>query len=184
VGNAAYEQRQLDVYGEVVDALHQCTQYGLTPVPDAWELRRMLLEFLESAWEKPDEGIWEMRTEPRHFTHSKVMAWVAFDRAVHRVERVGSGGPHDRWRAIRDAIHAEVCAKGYDPSLKSFVQSYGSKHLDASLLMIPLVGFLPATDERVLGTVAATRAIPRSTRCRPAKGHSCPAASGSPTTWR
>jgi len=155
VGNAAYEQRQLDVYGEVVDALHQCTQYGLTPVPDAWELRRMLLEFLESAWDKPDEGIWEMRTEPRHFTHSKVMAWVAFDRAVHRVERVGSGGPHDRWRAIRDAIHTEVCAKGYDPSLKSFVQSYGSKHLDASLLMIPLVGFLPPSDERVRGTAAA-----------------------------
>ena len=154
VGNAAYEQRQLDVYGEVVDAFHQCTQYGITPLPDAWELRRKLLEFLESAWDKPDEGIWEMRTEPRHFTHSKVMAWVAFDRAVHRVERIG-GGPHDRWRAIRDAIHAEVCEKGYDRARRSFVQSYGSKHLDASLLMIPLVGFLPATDERVRGTAEA-----------------------------
>jgi GH15 family glucan-1,4-alpha-glucosidase len=155
VGNAAFEQRQHDVYGEVMDALHQCTQYGLAPSDDAWDLRRSLLEFLESSWDKPDEGIWEVRGGQRQFTHSKVMAWVAFDRAVGHVEKCGSGGPLERWRAIRDRIHAEVCQHGYDGNLQSFVQSFGSKRLDASLLMIPLVGFLPPTDPRVVGTANA-----------------------------
>jgi len=155
VGNAAFEQRQLDVYGEVMDALHQCSRYGLAISDDAWDLRRSLLDFLESSWDQPDEGIWEMRGPPRQFTHSKVMAWVAFDRAVHHVENVGSGGPLERWRAIRDRIHADVCELGYDGNLRTFVQSFGSKQLDASLLMIPLVGFLPATDERVVETANA-----------------------------
>jgi GH15 family glucan-1,4-alpha-glucosidase len=155
IGNAAFRQRQLDVYGEVLDALHQCGRYGLTPSQDAWDLRRKLLEFLEGIWDQPDEGIWEVRGPRRQFTHSKVMAWVAFDRGVRRIEAVGHGGPLERWRAIRDRIHAEVCRHGYDPQVGAFVQHFGSKELDASLLMVPLVGFLPATDERVRGTALA-----------------------------
>ena len=115
-----------------------------------------MLRFLEDAWKEPDEGIWEVRGERRHFTHSKVMAWVAFDRAVKAVEQFGYATDHlDRWKAARDAIRREVCEQGFDPELNSFVQSYGSPHLDASLLMIPLVGFLPADDPRMIGTVAA-----------------------------
>ena len=160
VGNAAFEQRQLDVYGEILDALHQCRLHGLEADNDSWALRRKLLEFLETCWDAPDEGIWEVRGPPRQFTHSKVMAWVAFDRAVRRLEVVGPARGADpvlleRWRALRDRIHAEVCAKGYDSSAGTFVQSFGSNRLDASLLMIPLVGFLPATDERVVGTARA-----------------------------
>jgi GH15 family glucan-1,4-alpha-glucosidase len=157
LGNAAIRQRQLDVSGELMDALFQCQRYGIPSDPDAWELRRKVLEFLETTWEKPDDGIWEVRGPQRQFTHSKVMAWVAFDRAVRRVERAG-GGPLERWRAIRDRIHDEVCREGYDPELRSFVQSFGSKRLDASLLMIPLVGFLPPDDERVVGTCRAIEA--------------------------
>jgi GH15 family glucan-1,4-alpha-glucosidase len=115
------------------------------------------MDFLESAWDEPDEGIWEVRGPRRHFTHSKVMAWVGVDRAVKGVERFGLEGPVDRWRTLRARVHDEVCRKGFDPGLGSFVQSYGSKALDASLLMIPLVGFLPIGDERVQGTVEAVR---------------------------
>ena len=155
VGNAAYRQRQLDVYGEVMDALYQGHLHGLPGSDDSWNLRRSLLEFLEGCWDKPDEGIWEVRGPARHFTHSKVMAWVAFDRGVRRLEAVGSGGPLERWRALRATMHEAICKSGYDDEVGAFVQSYGSKALDASLLMIPLVGFLPITDPRVQSTVRA-----------------------------
>jgi GH15 family glucan-1,4-alpha-glucosidase len=155
VGNAAYTQFQLDVYGEVMDALHVAHRAGLKNDADAWALQQGLLGHLESAWREPDEGIWEVRGPRRHFTHSKVMAWVAFDRAVKAVERYGASGPVDRWRQLRDEIHAEACREGFDARRNSFTQYYGSTELDASLLMIPLVGFLPATDRRVVGTVAA-----------------------------
>jgi GH15 family glucan-1,4-alpha-glucosidase len=155
VGNAAAGQFQLDVYGEVMDSLHQARNIGIQSESYAWSLQRALMEFLESNWREPDEGIWEMRGPRRHFTHSKVMAWVAFDRAVGACDRLGLDGPVGRWRAIRDEIHAEVCREGYDPERKAFTQSYGSSNLDASLLLVALVGFLPATDERVIGTVAA-----------------------------
>jgi GH15 family glucan-1,4-alpha-glucosidase len=155
VGNAAFEQRQLDVYGEVIDALYQCDRYGIAPALDARKLQRKLLEFLESGWQEVDDGIWEVRGPRRHFTHSKVMAWVAFDRALRIIEKADSGEPVARWRALRDRIHDDVCRQGFDAKLGSFVQSFGSKRLDASLLMIPLVGFLPAADERVRGTLHA-----------------------------
>jgi GH15 family glucan-1,4-alpha-glucosidase len=155
VGNAASDQFQLDVYGEVLDAMYQCRRMGLPPEEPAWNLETALVEFLESAWEKPDEGIWEVRGPRRHFTHSKVMAWVAFDRAIKAVEGFGVQGPVERWRRVRDAIHAQVCCAGFDAGLGAFVQFYGAKHLDASLLMIPLVGFLPASDPRVRGTAEA-----------------------------
>jgi len=155
VGNGAYSQRQLDVFGEVMDAMHQCWRVGLVSGNDAWAVERALLEFLEGEWEKPDEGIWEIRGPRQHFTHSKVMAWVAMDRAVKGVTSFGFDGPVDRWRAVRDRIHAQVCREGYNPDLGSFVQTYGSKELDASLLMVPLVGFLPPTDPRVRGTAEA-----------------------------
>jgi GH15 family glucan-1,4-alpha-glucosidase len=155
IGNAAVRQRQLDVYGEVMDALHNAHRAGIPPADEAWSLGRALLGFLEGAWREPDEGIWEVRGPARHFTHSKVMAWVAFDRGVKSVEQFGRPGPVDRWRALREEIHREVCREGYDSERGSFVQHYGSKDLDASLLMIPLVGFLPPEDERVRGTVAA-----------------------------
>jgi GH15 family glucan-1,4-alpha-glucosidase len=155
IGNAAHLQFQLDVYGEVIDAMYQARRMGLDPNPYAWALGKKLVEFLESAWEKPDEGIWEVRGPRRHFTHSKVMAWVAIDRTVKAIEQFGLEGPVARWRCLRDVIHAEICQKGFDPGRNTFVQSFGSKELDASLLMIPLVGFLPAADPRVQGTVAA-----------------------------
>lgn len=155
VGNAASDQFQLDVYGEVMDALHFARRAGLPPDESAWRLQRALVQFVESAWERPDESIWEVRGPRRHFTHSKVMAWVAVDRAVKAVERFGLDGPVERWRRIRDRMHADVCRHGFDADLNAFVQYYGAKDLDASLLMIPLVGFLPATDARVLGTVKA-----------------------------
>jgi GH15 family glucan-1,4-alpha-glucosidase len=155
VGNAASEQFQLDVYGEVLDALHQGRVRDLEVSKEAWALQRRLLTFLEEAWKEPDEGIWEVRGPRRHFTHSKVMAWVAFDRGVQAVERFDRAGPVERWREVRTAIHREVCERGFDADLNSFTQSYGSKRLDASLLMIPLVGFLPADDPRMIGTVAA-----------------------------
>jgi GH15 family glucan-1,4-alpha-glucosidase len=155
IGNAAVKQFQLDVFGEVMDTLHLARAAGLPPEPEAWKLQVALLKFLESHWELPDEGIWEVRGPPRHFTHSKVMAWVAFDRAIKDAEQDGLEGPIDRWRELRDAIHAEVCEKGFEPRSNSFVQSYESTDLDASLLLIPQVGFLPADDPRVLGTIAA-----------------------------
>jgi GH15 family glucan-1,4-alpha-glucosidase len=155
IGNGACDQLQLDVYGEVVDALHTARAKGLEASDDAWSMTNKLFEWLESGWSEPDEGIWEVRGPRRHFTHSKVMAWVAFDRAVKAVEKLGREGPVDRWRETRDAIKADVLANGYNPDVGAFVQFYGSDRLDASLLLIPLVGFLPAKDERVLGTVAA-----------------------------
>jgi len=155
VGNAAHQQFQLDVYGEVVDALHQARQGGLAESADAWALERSLVAHVAGVWREPDEGIWEVRGPRQHFTHSKVMAWVAADRAVRAVERFGRDGPVDEWRALRDAIHADVCARAWDPALGAFAQAYGNGRLDASLLLMPLVGFLPASDPRVLGTVAA-----------------------------
>jgi GH15 family glucan-1,4-alpha-glucosidase len=155
IGNAASEQFQLDVYGEVLDALHQGRCHELEVSKEAWALQRRLLGFLEHAWKEPDEGIWEVRGPRRHFTHSKVMAWVAFDRGVQAVERFDRPGPVERWRKVRAEIHREVCERGFDVEVNSFTQSYGSKRLDASLLIIPLVGFLPADDPRMIGTVAA-----------------------------
>jgi GH15 family glucan-1,4-alpha-glucosidase len=155
VGNAASKQRQLDVYGEIMDAMYQCHKLGLPPDPHAWNVRRKLLEFLETCWDRPDHGIWEVRGPSRQFTHSKIMAWVAFDRGVKRIEELGGEGPLERWRALRARVHEEICRCGFDAELGAFVQYYGSKELDASLLMMPLVGFLPASDPRVRGTVRA-----------------------------
>jgi GH15 family glucan-1,4-alpha-glucosidase len=155
VGNAASDQFQLDTYGEMLDAMYQSRRVGLAGEQAAWDFEKAVLHFLESGWERPDEGIWEVRGPRRHFTHSKVMAWVAFDRAVKSVEQFGLDGPVERWRALRDTVHREICAKGYNAEIGSFVQSYGVKDLDASLLMIPLVGFLPPSDLRVAGTLAA-----------------------------
>jgi GH15 family glucan-1,4-alpha-glucosidase len=157
IGNGASSQRQLDVYGEVGDALYTGRKHGLEPSPEAWALNAKLLEWLESGWREPDEGIWEVRGPQRHFTHSKVMAWVAFDRAVKSVERFGREGPLDRWKAARREIRKQVLSEGYDADRGHFVQYFGSDRLDASLLMIPLVGFLRATDARVVGTVDAIR---------------------------
>jgi GH15 family glucan-1,4-alpha-glucosidase len=155
IGNAAVNQFQLDVYGEVMDTLHLGRNIGLESDPATWDFQRALLDFLESNWREPDEGIWEIRGPRRHFTHSKVMAWVALDRAIKAVELMGEEGPVDRWRAVRRELHHEVCREGYSSERDSFVQYYGAEHLDASLLLIPLVGFLPADDPRVKGTVAA-----------------------------
>ena len=155
VGNAAAAQLQLDVYGEVMDALYQACKGGLARDDVAWGLQRALLEHLEKVWVQPDEGIWEVRGPPRHFTYSKVMAWVAFDRAVKMVEGLGLPGPVERWREIRSRIHADVCERGFSARRGCFVQSYGRDELDAALLQIPLTGFLPATDPRVLATVEA-----------------------------
>jgi GH15 family glucan-1,4-alpha-glucosidase len=155
IGNAAVNQFQLDVYGEVMDTMHLGRHIGLESDEAAWDFQQALLEHLESNWRRPDEGIWEIRGSRRHFTHSKVMAWVALDRAIKAVELMGHDGPVDRWRAVRRELHDEVCREGYDSGRDSFVQFYGADHLDASLLQIPLVGFLPADDPRVKGTVAA-----------------------------
>jgi GH15 family glucan-1,4-alpha-glucosidase len=155
IGNGASEQLQLDVYGEVLDALFHARAHGLEQDPHAWSLQQQLLGALERLWRKPDHGIWEIRGPKQHFTHSKVMAWVAFDRAVRSVEEQGLSGPVDSWRALRDEIHAQVCEQGFDASRGTFTQYYGSRELDASLLLIPLVGFLPVSDERVVGTVDA-----------------------------
>jgi GH15 family glucan-1,4-alpha-glucosidase len=155
IGNAAANQLQLDVFGELMDALHLARRVGIPPDPAAWALQRTLMEHLESVWREPDEGIWEVRGPRRHFTHSKVMVWVAFDRAVKAVERYGLDGPVERWRQLRNAVHTEVCAEGVDRDRNTFVQYYGSKELDASLLMIPLVGFLPPDDDLVIATVRA-----------------------------
>jgi GH15 family glucan-1,4-alpha-glucosidase len=155
IGNAAAGQMQLDVYGELMDALYQARHAGLVTTEHGWALQATLTEHLESIWREPDEGIWEVRGGRRHFTHSKVMAWVALDRTIRTAEEFGVAGPLDRWRALRAEIHREVCERGFDSSLGAFVQSYGSKALDASLLLIPLMGFLPPTDARVRGTLDA-----------------------------
>jgi GH15 family glucan-1,4-alpha-glucosidase len=155
IGNAASDQFQLDVYGEVMDMLHVTRTHGLHSREPAWELQREVMEFLESSWRKPDDGIWEVRGGRRHFTYSKVMAWVAVDRAVKAVECFRLKGPVERWRRLRAEIHEEVCRNGFDAERDAFTQSYGSKALDASLLLMPLVGFLPADDARVRTTVAA-----------------------------
>jgi GH15 family glucan-1,4-alpha-glucosidase len=155
VGNAAVTQLQLDVYGEVLDAFYLARRAGLAASDDTWALERALVSHLETIWREPDEGIWEVRGGRRHFTHSKVMAWVAFDRAARSIEEFGLEGPLERWREVREAIHREVCERGFDPDQNAFVQSFGEKALDASVLLIPLVGFLPPDDARVRGTVAA-----------------------------
>jgi GH15 family glucan-1,4-alpha-glucosidase len=155
IGNAAWSQLQLDVYGEVMDALHQGRKGGLKPNDASWGVERALLRHLETVWDRPDEGIWEMRGPPRHFTFSKVMCWVAFDRAIKAVERFDHQGPVEHWKAIRARIYDEVCRRGYDAGKNAFVQSYGSKELDASLLLLPITGIVSATDPRMLGTVRA-----------------------------
>jgi GH15 family glucan-1,4-alpha-glucosidase len=153
VGNAAVSQFQLDVFGEVLDCLHHARRAGVPALEETWNLQRHLLDFLESHWEHPDEGIWEVRGPPQHFTHSKVMAWVAVDRALKSAEHFGLPGPVERWRELRARIHAQVCEHGYDSGRGTFVQAYGSKELDAALLLIPQLGFLPPSDPRVVGTV-------------------------------
>jgi GH15 family glucan-1,4-alpha-glucosidase len=155
IGNAAVEQFQLDVYGEVMDALYQSSRVGIAPDPRAWEIQRVLMEFLESAWKEPDEGIWEVRGPRRQFTHSKVMAWVAADRAVKTVDQFGMDGPARKWRLLRDEIHRDVCLHAWDGERQTFTQYYGSRELDAAVLMMPLVGFLPPGDGRNRSTVAA-----------------------------
>jgi GH15 family glucan-1,4-alpha-glucosidase len=155
IGNGAYRQFQLDVFGEVMDALHQSRRSGLSATESGWRVQVAMLDHLAQVWCEPDEGIWEIRAERRHFVYSKVMAWVAFDRAIKSVESFGLEGPVSRWRRLRSQIFAEVCERGFDAELGSFVQSYGSKDLDASLLLLPTVGFLPVTDPRVTGTVRA-----------------------------
>jgi GH15 family glucan-1,4-alpha-glucosidase len=155
VGNAAAGQYQLDVYGEVMSALYEASALAKIPDESAWGLQLELMKFVETAWTQPDEGIWEVRGPRRHFTHSKVMAWVAVDRALRLVQECGHDGPVDAWQALRDRIHEEICTKGYNPELGAFTQCYGSDELDASLLLIPLVGFLPPTDDRVRSTIEA-----------------------------
>ena len=155
VGNAAYNQFQLDVFGEVIDCLHLGRVFGLNDDAGEWRIERELLTRLEAVWQEPDEGIWEVRGPKRHFTHSKLMAWVAFDRAVKDVERFGLEGPVDRWRSLRDQLHREICHQGFNTDRNTFVQYYGGSQVDAALLMMAEVGFLPATDPRIAGTVAA-----------------------------
>jgi GH15 family glucan-1,4-alpha-glucosidase len=158
VGNAAAAHEQLDVYGEVMDAMYQARRYDVGASLPAWELGREVLGLLEQRWSEPDEGIWEVRGGRRHFTHSKVMAWVAFDRGIRLCEEFGREGPLERWRAIRDEIHTQVCGRAWNQELGSFTQSYGDARLDASLLLLPLVGFLPPEDPRIRGTLEAVQA--------------------------
>ncbi len=155
IGNAAAQQLQLDVYGEVLDAFYVARRAGLVTGEETWALECALVSHLETIWREPDDGIWEVRGGRKQFTHSKVMTWVAFDRAVRSIEEFGLEGPLERWRSVRSDIHNEVCQKGFDPDQNAFVQSFGGKALDASLLLIPQVGFLPPEDPRVKGTVAA-----------------------------
>ncbi|MEO7083598.1 MAG: glycoside hydrolase family 15 protein [Gemmatimonadaceae bacterium] len=154
VGNAAYTQSQLDVYGEVMNALHLGRVGGIPENVDVWELQKTLANHIMSRWREPDQGLWEVRGEPQQFTHSKVMTWVALDRAVRSAEQFHLDGTVDKWRACRDVIHEDVCRNAFDAGLNSFVQSYGSKLPDASLLLLPIVGFLPPSDPRIVGTVA------------------------------
>jgi GH15 family glucan-1,4-alpha-glucosidase len=155
IGNAASTQHQLDVYGEVILALERAREAGLPDDDDAWHLELALLDFLAHNWQKPDQGLWEIRGEPRHLVSSKLMAWAGVDRMIAAAEKYGLSGPVDEWRDLRDVIRADILARGYDPRRNTFVQSYGSSELDASLLIIPFLGFLPADDPRMLGTIAA-----------------------------
>ncbi len=154
IGNAAHVQLQLDVFGELMDVMHQAQRRSLPTPAAAWALQRALIAHLETIWDQPDEGIWEVRDQRHCFTYSKVMAWAALDRAVRGIEAFGLDGPVDRWRALRRTIHDDVCRHGYDPKLGSFVRSYGSRETDASLLLLPAIGFLPPEDPRILGTIA------------------------------
>ena len=155
IGNAAAEQLQIDVFGEVMDALHQARVGSLRNPAEGWDFQRALIAHVEDIWSSADEGIWEVRGGRQHFTHSKVMAWLAFDRAIKSAETFGLEGPVDHWRKLRGAIHREVCEKAFNRNLGAFVQAYGSDNLDASSLLIPAVGFLPPTDKRVIGTIEA-----------------------------
>ncbi len=155
IGNGAHTQFQLDVFGEVLDCLHLARHFGLRDGLADWRIERELLARLEQVWPEPDEGLWEVRGPRRHFTHSKLMAWVAFDRAVKDVEHFGLDGPVERWRQLRDTLHAEICERGFDRTRNAFVQYYGSHEVDAALLVMPQVGFLAATDPRFVGTVKA-----------------------------
>jgi GH15 family glucan-1,4-alpha-glucosidase len=155
IGNAAHSQFQLDVYGEVMDAFHAVRCHGVSIGEDAWRVQTLLMDFLESQWSQPDEGIWEVRGPRRQFTHSKVMAWVGADRAVKAIERYGLKGPIERWRSLRATIHADVCRRAFNQQRNAFMQYYGADTLDAAVLLIPLVGFLPPTDPRVVGTLEA-----------------------------
>ena len=157
IGNAASDQYQLDVYGELMDSFHTARKFGIDPSEDAWRMQKVILDYLEGVWNEPDEGIWEIRGPRRHFTHSKVMTWVAIDRAVRDAEHFGLDGPVARWNALRERIHTDVCRQGYNAERNTFVQYYGSKEPDASLLMMPLVGFLKCDDPRMLGTIEAIR---------------------------
>ena len=154
-GNMAANQLQLDVYGEVIDTMHAAREAELSALDEAWRMQKVLLAHLEAVWNQPDQGIWEMRGPPRHFTHSRLLCWVAFDRAVRSCEHFNLDGDIQRWRLIRDQIHADICAHGFDASRNTFVQHYEGKSLDAALLLIPQVGFLPVDDPRVVGTIAA-----------------------------
>ena len=155
IGNAAHEQLQIDVFGEVMDALHQARRGGIETDPSEWPFQKAVLQHVAEIWAQPDEGIWEMRGGRQHFTFSKVMAWVAFDRAVKSVEAFDLDGPVDRWRAIRQQIHDDICTRGFDRERGCFVQAYGAKDVDASLLLMPSTGFLPASDPRVKDTIEA-----------------------------
>jgi GH15 family glucan-1,4-alpha-glucosidase len=155
IGNAACKQFQLDVFGEVMGALLLARKVGLDGDANTWQVQLALIEYLETVWQQPDEGIWEIRGPRQHFTHSKVMAWVAFDRMIQAAETFGLEGPVERWKSVRSAIHDDVCQKGFDPQQNSFTQVYGKSPLDASLLILLLVGFLPASDPRIRGTVEA-----------------------------
>jgi GH15 family glucan-1,4-alpha-glucosidase len=157
IGNAAADQLQIDVFGEVMDVLALARETQVGPSDDAWSVQRGLMRHLAEVWEQPDEGIWEVRGGRQHFTYSKVMAWVAFDRGARAVERYGMGGPAKQWRATADEIHRQVCEEAYDSERNTFTQAYGSKALDAAVLLIPQVGFLPANDPRVVGTVEAVQ---------------------------
>jgi GH15 family glucan-1,4-alpha-glucosidase len=157
VGNSAAKQFQLDIYGEVLDAMQLARKMGIRHGEDSWRLQQHLAEFVEKNWREPDNGLWEVRGPRRQFTHSKVMAWVAIDRAVKGVEQFGLEGDLKRWKKVRRLIHEDVCVNGYNPSREAFTQFYDSDHLDASLLIIPLIGFLPASDERVRSTVEMIR---------------------------
>jgi GH15 family glucan-1,4-alpha-glucosidase len=155
IGNAAHQQLQLDVFGEVMDALHQAREGGLQSREADWAFQRALLEHLEEVWRKPDQGMWEMRGDAQHFTYSKVMAWVALDRGIRNAEALRIDGPLDRWRALRASIHDEVCTRAFDAGRQAFMQAYGSSELDASLLLMPTTGFLPPSDPRIRGTIEA-----------------------------
>jgi GH15 family glucan-1,4-alpha-glucosidase len=181
VGNAAHAQLQLDVYGELIDAFHQWRTAKLELDASTWAVDCTVLEHLAEIWDQPDHGIWERRGDGKHYVTSKVMTWVAFDRGIKSAETFGFKAPLEKWRALREAIHLDVCARGFDPELNSFVESYGSTMLDASILLLPSVGFLPPEDPRVRGTLVAIerylmrdgfvlRHDPREAEQQPAEG--------------